>query len=226
MSLDIIGNLMHLSMAEISIKEGINVPSFLIKAAADRLKLSGYNWVPVIVREVEEDKYEVIGNSFVYAVAEEAQLEKIWCIIADTSNETEELAKILSGEKTPKINLSIADTDDIKAALQYLIEKQGSELKGVNLLSTTARIYEAADRKYWKNLEPITKLKCGITAAKVKVLNQIFYLTPEVQPDPDPSSIDLKRLTVAQLKALAKEKGITGCSKKTKAILIKELGGG
>jgi len=224
MKLDTIGNLMLLYMTQISIKESISVPSFLIKAAADRMrKPDARNWVPVIVREVENNKYEVIGNSYVYAVAEEAQLERVWCIIADTSEETENIAKILSSEQTPKINLTSATYDDIKAALQYLIEKPGSELKGVSVQTATARIDEAGDRKYWKNLDPITKLKCGITVAKVKALNEIFYLTPE---EPESKSTDLQKMTVPQLKALAKERGIPGYSKKTKAVLIKELSGG
>nr|WP_293095245.1 hypothetical protein [Okeania sp. SIO2F4] len=78
-----------------------------------------------------EYQYQVIGNSFIFAVAEAAGLEKVWCIIADESEETEKISKILSGEKTPQINLSTATRDEIKAALQYLIEKPDTKLKGV-----------------------------------------------------------------------------------------------
>jgi len=223
MKLDTIGNLMLLPREQISLKEGISIPSFLIKAAADQLrKPDTRNWVPVIVREVENNKYEVIGNSFVYAVAEEAQLARVWCIIADISKETENIAKILSSEQTPKINLSSATYDDITAALQYLIEKPGSALKGVNLKTATARIDEASDRKYWKNLDPITKLKCGITAAKVKALNEVFYVTPEAS-DPLIKDTDFQKMTVSQLRAIAKERGIPGYSKKTKLALIEAL---
>src|SRR6476469_10363233 len=102
-----IGNLMHLYLEEIEPVQGTNVSGFLIKAAAKSLNASkGRNWVPLIVKETSEDKYEVIGNSFIYAVAEQAGLEKVWCIIADSSEETEESTKILAGEKVPKINLS------------------------------------------------------------------------------------------------------------------------
>jgi roadblock/LC7 domain-containing protein len=79
-----IGNLMHLYMDEIQAGEGTDAPEFLITATAKKLnELGGRNWVPVIVKEIGEDQYEVIGNSFIYAVAEEAGLEKVWCIIAD-----------------------------------------------------------------------------------------------------------------------------------------------
>ena len=116
----------------------------------------GKNWVPVIVKEVGEYQYQVIGNSFIFAVAEAAGLEKVWCIIADEIEETEKTSKILSGEKTPQINLFTSTRDEIKAALQYLIEKPDSKLKGVKLLVATNRIDEAP-RQYWQNFKPITE---------------------------------------------------------------------
>jgi len=79
-----IGSLMHLPINEIDPGDGTDAPEFLIKATANILKQKGgRNWIPVIVKETGEDKYQVIGNSFVYAVAEQAGLERVWCIIAD-----------------------------------------------------------------------------------------------------------------------------------------------
>ncbi|MEB3339215.1 Rho termination factor [Okeania sp.] len=177
-SLSDVGNLMHLYMYKIESGEEINAPEFLILSTAKVLnETGGRNWIPVIVKEVGEDKYQVIGNSFIFAVAEAAGLEKVWCIIADESEETEKISKILSGEKTPQINLSTATRDEIKVALQYLIEKSGSKLKGVKLPVATNRIDEAP-RQYWKDFKPITKLGCGITTAKVNALKEVFYLTP------------------------------------------------
>ncbi|HLO87076.1 MAG TPA: Rho termination factor [Nostocaceae cyanobacterium] len=220
MKLDEIGNLMYLYRKEIFPGEATNVPEFLIKSAAQALnKLGGRNWIPIIVKETGEDEYEVIGNSFIYAVAEEAGLEKVWCIIADDSQETAELTKILSGETQPKINLSYATRDEIKAALEYLIEKPGSILKGIKLAVATNRI-EEAPRKYWKNLEPITTLKCGITKSKLKALDEVFYLTPEQLPEIIKDTAILKTLTATELKKMAKNRGIPGYTKKSKDALI------
>ncbi len=197
-SLSNIGNLMHLYMYKIEPGNGTDAPEFLISATAKALnETDGRNWVPVIVKELEKNKYEVIGNSFIFAVAEAAGLEKVWCIIADESEKTENISKILSGEKTPQINLSTATRDEIKTALQYLIEKPNSKLKGVKLPVATNRIDEAP-RQYWKDLKPITKLGCGITTAKVNVLKEVFYLTP--QPIPQPEKVNLSTATKDEIK--------------------------
>lgn len=224
MSLSDVGNLMCLYMHEINPGKGTDAPEFLIKAAAKALVESGSrNWVPVIVKEIGEDRYEVIGNAFIYAIAEEAGLERVWCIITDSSEKTLELTRILTGESIPKVNLSTATRDEIQAALQYLIEKPNSELKGVKLAIATNRIDEAP-RKYWKNLEPIATLKCGITKGKkLNALKEVFYLSPEQMPEAIADIKLLNTLTVAQLKDMAKKRGISGYNKKKKQDLVEML---
>ncbi|BAZ65571.1 hypothetical protein NIES4106_03100 [Fischerella sp. NIES-4106] len=221
MSLSNVGNLMCLYMHEVNPGKGTDAPEFLIKAAARALLESdGRNWVPVIVKEITEDQYEVIGNSFIYAIALEAGLERVWCVIADKSEKTFELTKILTRESIPKINLSTATRDEIQSALQYLIEKPGSELKGVKLAIATNRIDESP-RQYWKSLEPITKLKCGITKGKKLVaLKEVFYLTPQPTPEVITDGSTLNSLTLAQLKDMAKKQGVAGYTKKKKQELV------
>lgn len=229
-----IGNLMHLHRYKIKAGNGTNAPQFLITATAQTLNRFGErNWVPVIVKEVGEDQYEVIGNSFVYAVAEKAGLEKVWCIIADSSEETVELTKVLSGETAPKINLSTATRDEIQSALQYLIEKPGTGLNSVKLLVATNRIDEDPSRPYWKTLEPIAALKCGITKGKkLDALKEVFCLHPQSQSkvvtdidleDTKETASNLSNLTVKNLKELAKQRGISGYNTKKKLELIKLL---
>ena len=219
-----IGNLMYLYLDDIDPGKGTNAPEFLIMAAANILNANeGRNWVPVIVKNTGEDQYEVIGNYFIYAVAEAAGLERVWCIIADSSQETTDITEILAREAIPKINLSTASRDEIKAALQYVIEQPGSLLKSVKLLVATNRI-EEAPRQYWETLEPVTKLKCGITKGKkLDVLKQIFYLTPQPMPDDISDPNVLNTLTSKELKKLAKKRGIKGYSKLTKSALVKLL---
>lgn len=224
MSLSNVGNLMCLYMHEISPGKGTEASEFLIKASAKVLiESGGRNWVPVIVKEIGEDEYEVIGNSFVYAIALEAGLERVWCIVTDSSERTEVLTQILTGDLTPKINLSTATRDEIQAALQYLIEKPNSELKGVKLAIATNRIDEAG-RKYWSNLEPITKLKCGITKGKkLDALMSVFYLTPDPTLQ---ATTPVNALTITQLREMAKKRLIPGYTKKKKQELVALLSEG
>jgi len=160
-----IGTLKYLYLDEIEITNGTDADSFLIEVAAKLLQQTGgRNWLPVIVKELSEDRYEVIGNSFVYAVAERA--------------------------------------------------------------TATARIDEAP-RQFWKSLDSIVALKCGITKGKgLDLLKTVFYLTPESQQDAvieEFSEETLKLKTVSELKTLAKEKGIVGLSKMKKAELVRIL---
>jgi Rho termination factor, N-terminal domain len=221
---NILGSLMHLYIDEIDPGDATDAPEFLIKATAKILKQKGgRNWIPVIVKETGEDRYQVISNSFVYAVAEEAGLERVWCIIADDNDDTTTLTKILAGEEKPKINLSTASRDEIMAALQYLIEQPNSDLKSVKLAVATNRIDEAP-RQYWKNFEPITSLKCGITKGKkLDAIKSVFYLTPQSMPDTINDVTILRTMTTVELKAIAKKRGIAGITKMKKDALIEAL---
>jgi hypothetical protein len=219
-----VGNLMYLYRDEIELNQPVEAPEFLLQSTAQLLdKCSGRNWVPVIVRETGKDKYEVIGNSFVYAVAEFAGLERVWCVVADSSDVTAELSRALAQEGVPKLNLSIASRDEIVAALQYVIGQPGSPLKSIQLAVAANRI-EDAPRQYWKSLDAIANLKCGITKGKkLDALKQVFYLTPQPLPAEIRDPRLLEQLTTAELKKMAKERNIAGYSKLKKPELVDQL---
>ena len=219
-----IGNLMYLDLDLIEPNDITLDSEYLIKATAKELiSNDARNWIPLIVKELTEDQYQVIGNNFIYAVAEAASLDKVWCIIADDSEITAKLSRMLAKEETPRTNLSTASTDDIKTALEYLSKQPDSPLKKLDLLKATNRIDEAP-RKYWQDLKPVTKLKCGITAGKkLKALEQVFYLTPTAIPDNIKDAQLLNSLTVTELRKIARERNLSGYSKFGKAKLVNLL---
>ncbi|MEB3288770.1 MAG: transcription termination factor rho family protein, partial [Leptolyngbya sp.] len=177
MAISDIGNLMCLPIDEIEPGQPTEVHPYILQFAAKKVNQNGRNWIPVIVKEIGLDQYQVIANSFIYAVAIEAGLEEIWCIIAEDSPDVTELSQALALEVPPRTNLSTADRDEISVALDYLIKQPGTPLKGVRAASVVARLDEAP-REYWQDLKPVTKLGCGITGgAKLKALEQVFYLT-------------------------------------------------
>ncbi|NJL42593.1 MAG: hypothetical protein HC935_02810 [Pseudanabaena sp. SU_2_4] len=188
--------LMYLWTHEISVSEPTNTPQFLVDAAADTLtKNGGKNWIPVVVKEIGKGQYKVIANTFIYAAAEAAGLEKIWCIVADESEDIDYVAKVLAGETIPKLNLSTASYEQIKTALEYATEQANSALKGIKELVVATRISEAP-RQTWKNLDEIIKLKCGITKGKkLDALAKVFFLSEPVLPPPPPEIISVKKAT-------------------------------
>ncbi|MEM9508470.1 MAG: Rho termination factor [Cyanobacteria bacterium P01_E01_bin.35] len=219
-----VGNLMYLDLELIEPNNKVVESEYLINATAQ--ELSNYdarNWIPLIVKEIGEDSYQVIGNNFIYAVAEAAGLEKVWCIIADDSETTAKLSRMLAREEVPRINLSTASINDIKSALEYLAQQPDSPLNKLNILKATNRIDEAP-RQYWQDFKPVTKLQCGITAGKkVKALDQVFYLTPEPIPDNINDPKVLNTLTTTELKKIAKKRKLLGYTKLSKPKLVNLL---
>ncbi len=178
-----LGKLVNLPLESITPAEGFSAPSFLVTAAAAQLRATGgHNWVPLLVVEAGGYQYKAIGNHFVYAVAQEAGLERLWCIIVDPDPAQVEQAQILAREIVPKVNLTEASRETILAALRYLAEQPGTPLKGVDVTIAAARIAEA-DRSWWQDLTPIAKLGCRITRGKkLEALKEVFFLTPTAPP--------------------------------------------
>ena len=193
---DNIGKLMHLPLENIAPEEQVSESEFVVTAAAEAIRQAGgRNWIPVLVKETGDYQYQVVSNHFVYAVAQQANLERVWCIVIEPEPQNIEQAKILARESTPKVNLATASRDTISAALRYLIAEPGSVLKGVDVIKATNKI-EEADRKSWSNFNPITTLGCGITKSKLDALTKVFYLsapTPPAPPPKPPEAVSVKR---------------------------------
>jgi len=219
-----VGNLMYLDLELIEANESVTNSEYLIKATAQELSNSdARNWIPLVVKEIAEDSYQVIGNNFIYAVAEAAGFDKVWCIIADDSEVTAKLSRMLAREEVPRINLSTASTDEIKSALEYLTQLPDCPFKKLDILKATNRI-DDAPRQYWQDLKPVANLKCGITAGKkVKFLEQVFYLTPEPIPNDIKDVKLLNTMKVGELRKIAKKRKLAGYSKLSKAKMVNLL---
>ncbi|AMA08154.1 MULTISPECIES: Rho termination factor N-terminal domain-containing protein [Cyanophyceae] len=222
-----VGALLHLYLDEISTGIDTQVHDFLIQGAAKAINdAENRNWIPLIVKQIGSESYQVIANSFVFAAAEEAGLTKVWCIVADDSPETQESARILTQEKLAKINLATATREEIKVGLDYLMKRPINPLKlgSVKLANAVERI-ENAPRQYWKeNLMDVTKIKCGITRGKkLNIFKEIFYTTPEPLPDVIIDPQFLTTFTQAELQKMAKKRGLKGYSKLKKSALVKLL---
>ncbi|MCL1464202.1 Rho termination factor [Argonema galeatum] len=194
---DDIGKLMHLPLDSIQSEGQSSELEFIINAAAEAvLQAGGRNWVPVIVKENGDYQYKVVSNHFIYAVAQKAELDRVWCIVIEPDDQSIKQAKILAREVTPKVNLTTASRDTILAALRYLIAEPGSALKGADVMVAANRI-AAADRETWSSFNPITTLKCGITKGKkLDAIAKVFFLSapkPSTPPPPAPEVISIKR---------------------------------
>ena len=187
---DNIGKLMHLPLIDIEPGQEITEPEFFVSSAAEAiLQANGRNWVPVIVQEIADYQYQAVSNHFVYAAAQKAQIERVWCIVIDPKPSNIEQAKILTREANPVVNVNLctASRDTILAALRYLQSESGSPLKTVDLIKVTNRILES-DRETWADFNELTKLKCGITKGnKLDCLKKVFYCKPEPLPPPQPA---------------------------------------
>ena len=197
---DNIGQLVCLPLESIQSEQSVNESEFIVAAAADSVRATdGRNWIPLIVKEVREYEYEVVGNNFIYAVSHCAGLEKVWCIIIEPKDSLIEQVKLLAREIAPRVNLAHASRDTILSALRYVASQPASPLKGVDLTVATNRIQDS-DRSAWKDLTPITKLSCGITKGKkLDALNSIFFVDEPTPPPPAPDVVSLKKASHSEI---------------------------
>jgi hypothetical protein len=187
-----IGTLLHLYLEEIEPLISTKAHQFLITEAAKSInEAQGRNWIPVIVKQTGIESFQAIANIFILVAAQEAGIDKVWCIVADDSVITQKSSQLLSQELTPKVDLAIATRDEIKLALDYLINRSVNPLVGVRLATALDKI-DGVSRKSWKeNLKEVVALRCGITTGKkFDIFKEVFYITPQPEPErPDPVNL-------------------------------------
>lgn len=186
-----IGKLMHLELAKIESAEPCSESEFIIAGAAETVLQAGNrNWIPIIVKETGDYKYQVVSNNFVYAVAQQAKLERVWCIVIDPKPSNIEQAKILTREAIPTVNLSTASEDTIKAVLEYLVKEHN--WKTVKPIEAAKKIVNSK-REQWSDFTPLTRLKCGLTKATLDYVAKVFSISPPPPPPPPPEKVSVKR---------------------------------
>jgi hypothetical protein len=208
-----VGRLMHLPLQDIKPDLLLNVSDFVVQASAQQLRRAEDQkqvYLPLIVKQLDQHTYEITSNAMVYIVAKAAGLERVWCVVTDPSPELETLTKILIGEQTPKINLSVASASEIQAALAFVSQVKAAALKGLDVEALAAQL-AAAKRDTWQDFSPISKLgkfiKSGKSAAsltgqKLEALASVFYLTPKARPNlPTPEIINIKKATHPEIMA-------------------------
>jgi hypothetical protein len=154
------------------------------------LQAGNRNWIPIIVKETGDYQYQVVSNHFVYAVAQQAKLDLVWCIVIDPKPSNIEQAKILAREANPQVNLSTASKDTIIAVLKYLVKEHN--WKNVKPVETANKIVDS-NREQWSDFTPLTKLQCGLTKARLDFIAKVFSISPPPPPPPPPQAVSVKR---------------------------------
>jgi hypothetical protein len=196
-----IGTLLPIRLEEIEPLISTKAHEFLITESAKAInEAKGHNWIPVIVKQTGIESFQAIANIFILLAAQKAGIDEVWCIVADDSATTQKSSQLLSQELTPKVDLATATRDEIKLALDYLINRSVNPLAGVRLATALDKI-DGVSRQSWKeSLKEVVALKCGITTGKkFDIFKEVFYITPQTPPPPPPK-VDLATATRNDIK--------------------------
>lgn len=82
--------------------------------------------------------------------------------------------------------LNTASADELVTALRMAVFLPEINLAEIDLIKLAHSITHEPMRKYWQDLQPLTKLGCGITAGKLKGLDQILKVEPAPPPEIEP----------------------------------------
>lgn len=139
----------------------------VIDTIAKELATTGKNVLPVMVKIVKEDKYIAVFNTKILVAAKQAGLDFVYCIVVD-----EEMAAQLKVEigKTIKINLNLASEAELTAAFEN-IKTNLVALNKIQPAAISQSIVQYRISNIIKDLNFLTKLKCGIGKAKLPLLS-------------------------------------------------------
>lgn len=148
------------------IKGKSDAQAIVIKAIAAELEATGRNVLPVIVQMTGEDRYQAVLNAQILDGARQAKRDFVWCIVVDKQMHNQALVETGG---VVKVDIVTASEQEIIALFDYL-KTQSKGFSGVDPKKAAKAIVEYRGAKKITSLNFLSKLKCGIGAAKVKLL--------------------------------------------------------
>jgi hypothetical protein len=109
----------------------------------------------------------------------------IWVAVVPDDPDTEIQIQLLTGKLPLRVNICTAEYETILAALSACRQQLSAKF---DVTTASERILKAPGRRGWKNLQPLTKLQCGLSAASLKILGNVFETVPE--------KIEIKPITI------------------------------
>lgn len=166
-----IGKYLRIPRKQIHLREKESTPAVLIEAIAEKLKVNERNYLPIIIEEVDEDEYEVLLNGHVLEAAEKANLDFVWCILADEKRRKQ--IEIESKQRF-EVDLLTASETMISEMIQYI--KKNYNWTQVNPENAAKIIVEKRSNR-WKEVKEVTKTGCYIGKQKLEILEKYFCVS-------------------------------------------------
>ncbi len=136
----------------------------LLNNLAKQIQKNERNYLPVIVKLLDEDSYEAIYKVQILEAARKAEVDFVWCIVVD--DEILDQIKVESGEVI-RLPVLTASEQDIAEVLDY-IQKQKSCVSKMSPKDAAKAIVEQRAKTNIKNLNFLTKQRCGIGKATLE----------------------------------------------------------
>ena len=167
------GKTIHLPIGEV---EGTSVGhEVLITNIALHMKKTNKNFLPVIVKEIEENHYESCLNTPVLEAARLANLDFIWCIIVDS--DLLQQIEVESG-KVIRIPLLSASEDDIIDLIEYVKkdERYSRSISRLDSQKTAKAIVKKREENKLHNLKFLTQEKCGFGDKTLSIFKEYLLI--------------------------------------------------
>lgn len=153
---------------------------FVRAVIKDELIRRGRNFIPVIVEECEDSEdYRILFNDHIYIGAIAAELDFVWCIIADQDRQSQVEVESL---QRFHVDLMTASEELLRETFDYIRDQYPScgGQRGIQSEKAAKEIIAKRDTTQWQNctsekrLKKLTTLKCGIGEKKLPLLARYF----------------------------------------------------
>ncbi|MBL1179296.1 hypothetical protein [Pantanalinema sp. GBBB05] len=119
--------------------------------------------------------------------------------------------------------LNTASEEELLEVLQAASALPKVTITTANLKQLAHSIAIDSERKYWKDLKALTKIKPALKPSQLKGLDEVFTLEPVPAPEPNTVPYLLDAMSSAQLKKEAQKRGLSVSKTVSKPELVEML---